>query len=88
LEVVEVQVEELVGRFGVQVVEEAKSLPELLRCQEISLSLLGKAESNLEIAIQLAHRVVQMVVIQYSVHRQHEQEKVEVQLQLADQAEI
>jgi hypothetical protein len=45
-------------------------------------------ESNLEIAIQLAHRVVLMVVIQYSVHRQHEQEKVEVQLQLADQVEI
>jgi hypothetical protein len=68
LVVVEVQVEELVERFGAQVVEVAKSLPELLRCQEISLSLLGKAESNLEIAIQLAHRVEQMVVVPYLGH--------------------
>jgi hypothetical protein len=68
LVVAEVQVEELAGCFGVQVVEVAKSLPELLRCQEISLSLLEKVESNLEIAIQLAHRVVQMVVIPYLGH--------------------
>jgi hypothetical protein len=66
--VAEVQVEELAGCFGVQVVEVAKSFLELLRCQEISLSLLGKVESNLEIAIQLAHRVVLMVVIPYSGH--------------------
>jgi hypothetical protein len=66
--VAEVQVEELVERFGVQVVVVAKSFLELLRCQEISLSLLGKVESNLEIAIQLAHRVVLMVVIPYLGH--------------------
>jgi hypothetical protein len=86
--VAEVQVEELVERFGVQVAEVAKFLPEPLRCQEISPSLSEKVESNLEIAIQLTHRLVLMVVIPYSVHRQHEQEKVEVQLQLADQVEI
>jgi hypothetical protein len=68
LAVVEVQVEEVAGLFGVQVVVAAKSLPELLRCQEMSLSLLGKVESNLEIAIQLAHRVVQMVVVPYLDH--------------------
>jgi hypothetical protein len=37
LEVAEVQVEELVGRFGVQVAVVVKFSPELLRCQEISL---------------------------------------------------
>jgi hypothetical protein len=68
LVVAEVQVEELVERFGAQVVVVAKSLRELLRCQEMSLSLLGKVESNLEIAIQLAHQVAQMVVIPYLGH--------------------
>jgi hypothetical protein len=68
LVVVEVQVEELVERFGAQVVVVAKSLRELLRSQEMSLSLLGKVESNLEIAIQLAHRAEQMAVIPYLGH--------------------
>jgi hypothetical protein len=68
LVVAEVQVEELVERFGVQVVVVEKSLPELPRSQEISLSLLAKVESNLEIAIPLAHRVVQMVVTPYLGH--------------------
>jgi hypothetical protein len=66
--VAEVQVEELAGCFGVQVVEVAKSFLELLRCQEISLSLLAKVESNLEIAIQLAHLAVQMVLTLYLGH--------------------
>jgi hypothetical protein len=66
--VAEVQVEEVVGRFGVQVAVVVKSSPVLLRCQEISLSLLGKVESKLEIAIQLAHRVVQMVLTPYLGH--------------------
>jgi hypothetical protein len=64
----EAQAEVLVGCFGVRVVEVVKSLLEPLRCQEMSLSLSGKVESNQEIAIQLARRVVLMAVILCSLH--------------------